>query len=46
MEQTRSLTSLPKVGKVLGLKFLISTPKLWINLKIVTYWWVSDQDLA
>ena len=46
MEQTRSLTSMPKVGKVIGLKYPISDRKMWINLKIVIYWWVSDQDLA
>jgi hypothetical protein len=46
MEQTRSVTSLPKVGKAAGLKFFISTRKLRVNLKIVIYWWVSDRDQA
>lgn len=46
MEQTRSVTSLPKVGKVAGLKVFISTRKMRVNLKIVIYWWVSDRDQA
>jgi hypothetical protein len=46
MAQTRSLTSLPKVGKVAGLKYPISAPKMWVSLKIVIYWWIIDQDQA